>query len=122
MAELDDATPLSGDFADVFTRAQRSLNQAKSQLLALDRQVSMAWPDTRWATTFGNKLQEVSRDIHAVEAQWDRVTSVTRSGRSEQNSRLRDSVDELLRVLKEQYPSLFRNGPRGPSHIADRER
>jgi hypothetical protein len=110
LAELDGATPLSGDFADVFTCAQRSFNEAKCQFLALDRQVSMAWPDTRWATRFANKLEQVNGDAHAVETQWDRVTSVTRSGRSEQNRHLRDSVDELLRLLKERYPGLFTNG------------
>jgi hypothetical protein len=109
LAELDGATPLSGSRADVFTCAQRSLNRAKSQFRALDQQVSIeAWrPDPRWASRFSDALEQVTRDVQAVEAQWYRATAVTRSGRSEQNSQLRSSVDELLGLLKDKYPSVF---------------
>jgi hypothetical protein len=112
LAELDGATPLSSSRADVFTCAQRSLNRAKGQFRALDQQVSIeAWrPDPRWASRFSDALEQVTRDVQAVEAQWYRASAITRSGRSQQNSQLRSSVCELLGLLKDQYPSLFANG------------
>ena len=112
LAELDGATPLSSSRADVFTCAQRSLNRAKGQFRALDQQVSIeAWrPDPRWASRFSDALEQVTRDVQAVEAQWYRASVITRSGRSQQNSQLRSSVCELLGLLKDQYPSLFQ-GP-----------
>jgi hypothetical protein len=109
LKELDGATPLSGSRADVFTCAQRSLNRAKGQFRALDQKVSIeAWrPDRRWASRFSDALEQVTRDVQAVEAQWYRATAITRSGRSQQNSQLRSSVHELLGLLEERYPSVF---------------
>ena len=61
---------MSGDFASMSARLQRSLSQAKSQLLVLESRISVgAWPDKdkAWAMNFITAQAEALRDIRGAE-------------------------------------------------------
>jgi hypothetical protein len=107
--DIAHATPLSADFDKVSARMQRSLEETQRQLLALQKDVNVAatWPDGKWAMDFSAARERAQQKIAALDWHLDRTTASGRSAARQQDIQLRRSIEKLLSVLKNQYPSLF---------------
>lgn len=94
LADLGQTPRPSMDYAKVSAQTQSSADRAKAQLHGLAQQVNVrAWPHKEWALRFCDAERKV-RQHFEVEQQFDR-------------KKLAGSVTNLLRLLAEQYPSLF---------------
>ena len=106
-ADLAHTTPLSVDVDEASARMQRSLDRAQQQLLALQSGVSLIWPDADWAMKFNAARDRAQRNIVTLRGQPNRRTASGRLAASKQDKQIRRSVDKLLFLLKDRYPSLF---------------
>ena len=104
-AQVRHATPHPVHFAEATARMRLSLERTRHQLLALRDGVNIGnWPDGEWALTFRDAWQSVESNISALESH---AAASEHYVVSDQDGQLGQSVDHLLDVLRERYPSLF---------------
>ena len=106
---IADATPFSADYAKLPARMQRSLEKTRHQVATLQVGVNIAadWPDSNWVMNFRAALERAQRRIASLNWHLDRTTLSGASSATAQDTQIRQSVERLLSLLKEQYPSLF---------------
>jgi hypothetical protein len=107
LAQVRRAAPHPVQFAESAARLRLSLESVRHQLLALRNGVNFGnWADGGWALMFTNALQEAESNLAAFERH---AATTNYHVAPNQDGQLRRSVDHLLCVLKEKYPSLFAN-------------
>ena len=102
-AQVRHATPHPVHFAEATARMRLSLERTRHQLLHDGVNIAN-WPDGEWALTFRDAWQSVESNISALES---RAAASEHYVVSDQDGQLGQSVDHLLDVLRERYPSLF---------------
>jgi hypothetical protein len=106
---IADATPFSPGYGKLPARMQRSLEKTRHQVAALQEGVTIAadWPDGNWVLNFRPDLERAQRRIDSLNWHPDRTTVSGASAATAQETQVRRSVERLLSLLKEKYPSLF---------------
>lgn len=106
---IADATPFSPGYGKLPARMQRSLEKTRRQVAALQEGVTVAggWPDGNWVLDFRPDLERAQRRIDSLNLGLDRTTVSGASAATAQETRVRQSAERLLYLLKEKYPSLF---------------